>query len=78
MHGEEEMGMSDTDKPQTLAGGEAQSGHVCDLRYLMVQKVVIVGASVHIGWSVSGCLAPGASWGHHTSSREGKKTGVHL
>ena len=42
------------------------------------QKVVMVGASVHIGWAARGHLALGASWGHHTTSRERKKTGGHL
>ena len=42
------------------------------------QKVVIVGASVHTGWAARGYLGLGASWGHHTTSRERKKTGGHL
>ena len=48
------------------------------LLYLNPQKVVIVGASVHIRWATRGHLALGASWGHHMTSRERKKTGGHL
>ena len=48
------------------------------LRSLNPQKVVMVGASVHIGWAARGHLALGASWGHHTTSRERKKTGGRL
>ena len=46
--------------------------------YLTLQKVVMVGASVHIGGAPRGCLALGATWVHHMTSRERKKTGGHL
>ena len=54
------------------------SGHGRALVYLTLQKVVMVGASVHIGGAPRGCLALGATWGHHMTSRERKKTGGHL
>ena len=33
-----------------------------DLRYLIIKNVVMVGASVHIGWPPHGSLAIGASY----------------
>ena len=35
------------------------------LRSFKHPKVVMVGASVHIGWATRGHLTLGASWGHH-------------
>ena len=46
------------------------------LRPLNPQKVVMVGASLHIGGAAGGHLALGATWGYHTTSRERKKPGV--
>ena len=43
------------------------------LRYLTPQKVVIMGASVHIGWTLHGRLALWATLSHRKTSRECKK-----
>ena len=61
-----------------LRGSSGPSTRYFSLGYLTFQKVMIVGASVHLGWAAREPLALGASWGHHMTSRERKKTGGHL